>query len=265
MALDTNITISAKPGQEIAGPISHRLRINPSEKRFGSQPANRLAEMFGADFHVEIAPDRFIPGLSGSTTQTSGQYKADYDTGGLVQWAPTGLALVTGSGSGNKVTLTNLVTLAGGLYADKWVSFLLKIKSQAVANTGFWVGVGNVGTDPIGSEPANYFAFSKPVGTADINGAIRGNSGTSVSQQLVQTSVDDTFVEIGMRLFLSATKPAGAFFVGSNPAIPLTAAQLTQLAAIITGNATLGFMAQAKTNTAAARQVTIARAKLSIG
>ncbi|HMS54202.1 MAG TPA: hypothetical protein PKA27_02280 [Fimbriimonadaceae bacterium] len=263
MPTNENLNIPFHPGlMGGSNQVASRLRIGPEDGAydayFAALEQARITNKFPCAI---IHPSRYMHGISGSTSATVGMWQADYDTGGTASWSGNdGWRLNTGTSSGNKITVRHLSRWVPA--NDKWVTFQIRARVQATANTGFAFGIMASNTDPFTSNPSNGVWLHKTNASADVVGRAQGGgSGASDTATPLATLVDASgartgFVTLGFA-FKKATAAAdcqGFFHVNRTTVVPFTSAQLTEVSQL-TGD--MFFMFCAQTGTGAARYAEI--------
>lgn len=235
MRLELDYFVDSHPGLEQGGPVTDRLRISPSEGFLGYFPLNLWAmarswkplgcQYAGHSFEVL------------DHTQTLNSGTVAMGAGGLVF---TTAAASSETVQQSKVTYT---PAAGQYWKGAW-----KVASTTAATCGLVLGFCATGdTSPIASDATDGVWFNVGSASAVITARVRGNSGTASDQATFVVSndpatayaavslVDVTDMELGMEFFFGSTAALswGAFWVNGYRT-PFTAAQVTQLFAILT-------------------------------
>lgn len=216
-------------GREATGSIHDKLFYGRGEEELYGFPANdaamrrsyyKLAWVDGdthgttavstvLDSSATLSPGSTVGG--GSWVFTSGGTTAD-DDDVAVTWQAT-ITPVTG----------------------QLIVFETNVLVSSAANVGFKIGLCAVAasTETRSTDPTDNIFFVKAKNSAALTCQVRGNNGTAATLDLATNLSDSTFIRIGFKVQLHATDPWGEWWV-NGVRTKMTAAQLTQLAAILT-------------------------------
>lgn len=238
MATDTEIRVPTHPGLEVAGAISHRLRVNASEGEFGWANPFILPGMVGKK--TLFAFGGGIPYVVAEVTETK-------DNSGTITIGADGLVFTTGGSDDNDIgfltnrKLGNLAQATANIpFAGMFIEAHVSVSIPDITENDFWFGFADV-ADPIASAPNDHISFVKTDGAATMVGRVRGNAGTAADSGTLHTFVANQKVRLGIRAYLgTASTTWGEFWVCAEGAggIPtrtaFTAAQNAQLFAWLT-------------------------------
>lgn len=223
--------VNVHPGREQSGPAIDMLKVARSEGFLGLLPANNLAMMRS---WVPLGTQFFGHGYQiDDEVQTLNSGTIAMGAGGLV---------FTSAASSTEVNTRGARTIlpATGMYFETCV----QLASTTAATCGVFLGICNVDTTPIASDPTDGVWITCSNASAALTASVRGNSGTKSDQTTFNIGtatltavslVDVTNMELGIKFYIGATAAAswGEFWINGFPT-QFTAGQITQLFAIMT-------------------------------
>jgi hypothetical protein len=195
--------------------------------------ANILGEKFSKNMFPRVGGAHPYTAAHWTVTTTgTGAAVADATTAG------GGLLLTTGSTSTFNTNLQSKQVWTP--VADKWFTVLARLRVSSITAVGFELNIGNSQVDPASTPYTDVVGLKMAVGAGTVVGNVAGNSGTAANSSTLYTMAADTdaFLGFTFKLNATATSAQGFWFAGSSlktaTVTPFTAAQLTQLAAILT-------------------------------
>lgn len=196
-------------------------------------PANRIAAMFAKDSFPEVGGGKGYNSAEWTVTTTGTGAAAASGTA-----AGGGIVLTCGSDSTFNTNLQSKQIWTP--VAGKWVTVLARLQASDITTVGFEFGIGNSQVDPNSTNYTDVVGYKMTVGAGTVVGKVRGNSGTQAATGTLytMTAATDAFLGFTFNLNATAASAQGFWFAGSSlktaTVTPFTAAQLTQLAAILT-------------------------------
>lgn len=198
----------------------------------GYHPVNLLGDLFAKKSYPKIGGGlAYVSGhFTATTTGTSAAIAVSATDGGL--------KFTTGSTStfysGLQSTMAPLVVSTAGnikRYKGSWL-----IKYQDVTKIGGWYGFGNSQADPSTTNYTDFVGFKKAPNSATLTTYVRGNSGTASTSTLSVTTANTTEFVVEVDFVIGASGIATGSWITGGIRTPMSAADITQLIAIVTSN-----------------------------
>jgi hypothetical protein len=222
--------LSQKPQR---GSIKHREIHIPAQEGPGAFLASTQ--------HGRCISKKCAPIIGGGLTGTYSVSSAPgwtITTGGtgdnIAANASGGITITAASDDNFDTTLDSITTFTA--VSGKKISMLARIAVSAVTGIGFKIGLSTgagAAALPFGTNYTDCIVVSKEITDASVIGQCQGNDGDVRASSEFGDMVNATEVEIGFVAYIHATTPSGSWFYNGEE-IPFTAAQLTEVAALLT-------------------------------
>lgn len=239
--------------------VRHRDLVVPSSERFDQmEPENLLAERYGWDCLLRIDGTVSFPTNDGAAAVTTCGYtltpQAD-PTGNAMEGTASGLAFKTGATGDDDITFQG----ARGYTptTGKVICGHFRFKVDDADKVAIYLGIGATATVPLTTVPTDLLAFRSTTTTSGLLvGGARGNNDTAADSSTLKTVTDGTFVEAKFYCYVHATQPAGIWVVDGT-VTPFTAAQLAQVALLLTTPQTVYGQLSARTGEGVSHTLTV--------
>lgn len=227
---DLEVRIPSKSGLELQSGVISRLRVPDNDLSFGGLAANDYARARGSVPLAHFTGENYIAAMRTETLAS-----------GTIAMGVDGLLFTTAASTDAVVSASKrTVTPAGGMYYKK----VVRAQTATVTTTGLRVGLFSTTTTPftnvndlvcIGNPTAASAALTATVrgnggAAADLTSFVTDNNGTTGAVSRVAA----TDMELGFEFYVDTVTTSWGNWLVNGYKTPFSAAQITQLVAILT-------------------------------